>query len=477
MTGLGIIEVAIGLIFVYSLLSIIATTLNTIIGYLFKTRARHLKRGLETLLTDPDVRSAFMRHPLINLMRDQPMQRSRWEEAFRFVTNLVRFRQPQTAMMSAQMVAQETATLTRVDWIDPEMFARVITDILAEKAALTLYAPLSDAVQVTLTGAERDRMTHLVELLQAGAYTLEEFQREIFKLGDPSHRAELQAAFEQVDIRRRALNLTPNEGSRVIPILEGLRQVHDESFRKAIRVLVSSARSLEEAQAQLETWFDQRMDQLSEMYKRRITMFSLLIGIFLSIILNADTLQIARALFDDPALRAALVAAANQAVENNELQNMLPTPTPAPTSTPEPTPTADPALELLPTAEASAGLSDDITAQAAPLSEPTPEDNPIGDMTDAIVRVEQLVVRLLQFNLPIAWEYTPLEINCFDAANTTSLQCGNTRNFWLYLPGNSPDGFWLWVRKLIGLALTTLAIAQGAPFWFDLLNRLVRGRS
>lgn len=473
MTGLGIIEVAIGLIFVYSLLSIIATTVNTIIAYIFKTRTRHLKRGLEGLLSDPDIRQLFMRHPLINLLKDRPAERNRWEELMRYAAQRLRLNDRTSARLTAQMVAHETATLTRIDWIAPEMFAKVITDILAEKAAFTLYSPLSEAARRVLTGAEQTRMAHFVDLLQMGAYSLEEFQREIYQLGDPAHRDELQRAFLLVEARRKALNLSPNEGSRLIPLLEGLRQVDEAAFRKALKVLIGSARTLEEAQTQLASWFDQRMDQLSEMYKRRLTMFSLGIGLALAVILNADTLQIARTLFDDPSVRAALVTAANTAVETEQLAALLPpTPTPEPTATPTPTPTPEA------TAEAFAGdLTDEMLIEVAT---PVPETNPITDSTSAIVQVAQVIDLLLQLNLPIGWEHTPLTVNCFapgDVLEQSALMCDDSRNLWLLLPGNNPGWLGLLVRKLIGLALTGIAIAQGAPFWFDLLNRLVRGRS
>ncbi len=270
-------------------MSIIATTLNTIIAYLFKTRARHLKQGLDAILSDPEVKDLFLHHPLINLVEQRIRVRAHWQEVIvRLVTNLIRFnwRHP---LAQAQARAQETASLNRVEWIDPKIFSKVMTDILAEKAALTLFAPLYGVIDSVLEGAERDRLSHMVDLLPGGSLTFEEFQREIYKLGDPSDRDELQKVYNQIDARRKALNLNNQDGSRVMPLLEGLRYVNEDSFRKAVKVLVTSARTLDEAQQQLETWFDQRMDQLTELYKRRITLFSLGIGIFLALVLNADT--------------------------------------------------------------------------------------------------------------------------------------------------------------------------------------------
>ncbi|MBK8034090.1 MAG: hypothetical protein IPK17_32230 [Chloroflexi bacterium] len=474
MTGLGIIEVAIGLIFVYSLLSIIATTLNTIIAYLFKTRARHLKQGLDAILSDPEVKDLFLHHPLINMVEQRTRVRAHWQEVIiRFLTNVIRFnwRHP---LAQAQERAQETASLNRVEWIDPKIFSKVMTDILAEKAALTLFAPLYGVIDSVLEGAERDRLSHMVDLLPGGSLTFEEFQREIYKLGDPSDRDELQKVYNQIDARRKALNLNNQDGSRVMPLLEGLRYVNEDSFRKAVKVLVTSARTLDEAQQQLETWFDQRMDQLTELYKRRITLFSLGIGIFLALVLNADSLQIARSLFDDPSLRAAVVAAANQVVDSGELQQLVPTATPTLEPTLEPTP------EATVEASAEAGLSAqgvEPTLEPTPTPEPAAETNPLVETTVAIAQVEQLLNRLLALNLPISWENTPLTVDCFTSDGDSRLLCDNTRNLWLLNPSNNPDWLGFILRKLIGIAITSLAIAQGAPFWFDLLNRLVRGRS
>lgn len=36
----------------------------------------------------------------------------------------------------------------------------------------------------------------------------------------------------------------------------------------------------------------------------------------------------------------------------------------------------------------------------------------------------------------------------------------------------NPGDFWDWLNKIIGLLFTTLMISQGAPFWFDILNKV-----
>ena len=471
MFGLGILEVAIGLIFIFSLLSIITTTINTLLAHIFKTRARHLKRGLEDLITDPSVRETFLKHPLISLMKMEASKPSRWEFLLRLLPSFIRERMnPQAAVVSAQAVAEETAAITRTDWIDKDIFSKVMTSILAEKAALTVYLPLTQFVESQLEGAEQRGMQILVEQLQVGGVTLNEFQQSVNRLADPSDRTALTQALEQVNARQQSMSVNDYEGSRLIPLLEGVRQIDEQGFKRALKTLVGAARSVEEAQAELEGWFDQRMAQLTELYKRHLMMFSLLIGLVLSIILNADTLQIARTLFDDPTLRAAVVAAAAEAVESGALEQNITTPTPAPSATPVLVPTVEgglaPTVEVLPPVSSQA-----VTPEA---DEETPADRETAELVE---RAGTVLSQLLQLNLPILWENTAIAAGCVPSdGQAAPLVCENTRNLWLFSPGNNPNWFSFWVRKLIGVALTMLAVAQGAPFWFDLLNRLVGGR-
>jgi hypothetical protein len=43
-------------------------------------------------------------------------------------------------------------------------------------------------------------------------------------------------------------------------------------------------------------------------------------------------------------------------------------------------------------------------------------------------------------------------------------------------PPLSADYSWPWLIKVAGWLLTALALSLGAPFWFDLLNKLVNMR-
>ena len=419
----GIIQVAIGLIFVYSLISILVTTVNTVITNVFKWRAKHLKTALESLITDPEVQAQFLSHPLIDIVKAEMVKPSEVDST-----------------TSAQTVAQDvrqSGVNTAVTWIDPKAFAQVLSSILAEKAGFELYGPLLLAVDTLPEGPAKLHLLDLVYSLQNTGIGIPELKAEILKLA-PEYQTPLLAGLKPIEDRSAAARLSSDDGSRLLPVLDGLRRVNDDAFRRALKVILASAKSVDEAQTNLESWFNQRMDQLSDSYKRNITYLTLGIGLVLTVLLNADSLQMARALWDDPALRETAVAIAQQAVANGQ----IPQPTPIPgEATPEP------------------GAQNEPNAQA---------------ISDAAQQVAASLNELTSLNLPIGWEYTVIEGGCKPQEDKPApVECASMRNIWLLNPDNNPDWFGLIVRKLIGMVVTIIAIGQGAPFWFDLIRRLV----
>ncbi len=75
MFGSQVLEVAIGLVFVYLLLSLLCSALNELIEAWLKNRAKNLEKGIRNLLSDPEqggLTAAIYDHPLIKaLYRDK----------------------------------------------------------------------------------------------------------------------------------------------------------------------------------------------------------------------------------------------------------------------------------------------------------------------------------------------------------------------------------------------------------------------
>jgi hypothetical protein len=430
----AILEVIVGLIFIYSLLSIMVTQINTVITNVLNTRAKHLKAGIEALILDPVVRAKFMAHPLIRMIEPEIRPDD---------------------VLSAQAADAAAATPpNRITYIPDTLFSQALLDIVATGTPSDLYAPIAIAIETHLNGAEKAKMRELLRRLQATGIGLGDFRAAANTLADPADRAALLDAMRGLEAVRAELNTT-DAGSRLIPVLDGVGRIGHPMFQKAMQTLLASARTVEEAAARVEFWFNARMEQLSERYRRHIQALSLLVGLLIALLLNVDTLYLARTLWDDPALRQTISLTAAQQVRTGQLQEQIQESRAAlDAAQAEPTPAPPPA-------EGTAPAPDTFTAQAA-----QPEN---------AASVEDTLFTLLDLRLPIGWTFAPIAAGC--PSQILPDPCADTRNLWTLLPGNTPGWAGALVLKLIGLLMTMIAVAQGAPFWFDLLNRLARGRT
>lgn len=166
------------------------------------------------------------------------------------------------------------------------------------------------------------------------------------------------------------------------------------------------------AQKALEDGFNEVMDRATGWYKRRMQTILFVIALAVAFGLNADTFNVADRLARDDALRARVVAEAQQAAQTGS--------TTAPATT---------------TTETTSQAETSTTAGATTTSTtPTVEDS-----------VEEVRKRI-------------------DAARATALPLG-------WNGENKPKDDLGWVVKLLGLVVTAFALTLGAPFWFDLLGR------
>jgi hypothetical protein len=83
-----------------------------------------------------------------------------------------------------------------------------------------------------------------------------------------------------------------------------------------VRAAMNAKLATHRSQAEWEELFDATMDRATGWYKRRLQVISTLVAIGLTVVANADTVQIADRLARSPTLRAQFVAAAEQRVRN-----------------------------------------------------------------------------------------------------------------------------------------------------------------
>ena len=153
------------------------------------------------------------------------------------------------------------------------------------------------------------------------------------------------------------------------------------------------------AQRAIEGWFNENMDRVSGWYKRRTQLWTILIGLALTLIANADTIHVVRQLRADPVLRAAVVETAKVRAQKPR-----------------------------PSVSVEYRDEDDPTNPSVTRN----EGNELSDKETALL------------GEIVGWH------------------------------GSWRDN--LRTETFFGWLLTVLAISMGAPFWFDLLNKLMRVR-
>jgi hypothetical protein len=164
-----------------------------------------------------------------------------------------------------------------------------------------------------------------------------------------------------------------------------------------------------EYRSNVEGWFNNVMSQSSSWYKIRAQWLAFWIGLWLAVFLNIDTIFIAQKLWQEPTARAVIVAQAQAAAQT---------------------------------------------------------EAPVDEISFATVK---------DLNFPIGWTTTPLEsgscgllgVRDYRLVIRSAGKCLSVTS----LPALN-NGWGIFV-KLFGYLLTAFAAAQGAPFWFDILRKLV----
>jgi len=174
---------------------------------------------------------------------------------------------------------------------------------------------------------------------------------------------------------------------------------------------------LKQYQANVETWFDHNMGKLSGWYKENAMMMAFLIGLGLAIVFNVDTVNITEKLWREPTVRQALVAQA----DTYQLE------------------------------EGTANISE------------------VPGYFDSLA-------------MPVGWTSVPAgdasvcrQLVTFTSEGDVAYKAGSDCRVLANIPRY--NDLWGWIIKLLGFVISAFAARQGAPFWFDMLRRLVSLRS
>lgn len=410
----AIIEVVIGIIFVYILLSILVTEINTLISNAFRLRAQNLRDALDKIIDDPVMRAKIYTHPLIQLVEERtvlPTQRISDEDA--------------------QKIAD--GAIAAVDWIDSNTFVDVVLNNIKVESDQQLFGALLNVIDGMPSGPERRGLRLVVNRIVTSGEGMDTLHDAIANVDQESFRNALYDTLDQIEDEITQLGLEPNS---IVSVLAGIRQIDNPYFRNALTTIMSTAETLDEAKYNIQTWFDNSMSRASSTFASKMKSLSIAVALVIALMANVDSLHIARTLWEDPVLRAQLSAIATESVQSGELAA---------------------AIDEANQANAEAGNAEAGTEEV------------VDDIAESAAAVGQTIDEINELRLPIGW----LLIDVSDTAEDSPHR-SNPNNLWNYFPGNNPDG-WLGLlfAKILGLAVTVISASQGAPFWFNILNKII----
>ena len=452
MIGNSILEVAIGMIFIFALLAILVTQINSLVSNIFNLRGKDLKNGLQSLITDNQIQAKLLAHPIIKM---------------------VDVTVPPDAQMTKDMVKTiKDKEAERVTYITPSAFVEALLNILILDSDNEMFVPLQNAINSLPSSAEKSQLREMLQSLREefteGA--VRKMHMTVYQLENitPEQRQLLYDGIRAVESNIGQIRFN-NE--QLIPLMNGIRRVKDPRFRAALESVVATAKDVGEARQKLESWFNDGMNRVSQWYKERMQFISIIVAAILCFLLNVDALQLGRTLWEDPLLRAQIV----QQATTFDQSRFIPAPTPTPDANIAPTPEPTPAPEGETTTSREVTIIDPNTGEVMVI--PAEQSYLAEDTLTAIVQAQQQAQEslqvLLDLQLPLGWEWQIVT----DSMVRTSLQAGlsdprtNPRNLWNFTQING-NWFGLLIQKIVGILASTIAAAQGAPFWFDLLNRL-----
>lgn len=190
-------------------------------------------------------------------------------------------------------------------------------------------------------------------------------------------------------------------------------------FKRTLLQSISESRGdLNRFKNDVGNWFDQAMVRISGTYKKHTQKALLLISFIIVVAVNADTITLTKYFHDNPGQRKAMVENIDRMVAEGELEKLY----------------QDIVFE-------------NDTAQNASIM-------PVDSLKAEIQTFRDLNAELTSYELPLGWQAVTIGIGFV----------------------NLPKLGWI-LSKICGLLLTTLAVSIGAPFWYDVLNKLVNLRS
>jgi len=422
----NILDIALGVIFVFLCVSLICTALNELIAGAIGARSSELERGIRNLV---DGTSRFPRTLLLRIwdrIRQNPkVPTNSWG----------------TQILEHPLINGLSKDGQQPSYVPSQTFVTALLDLVAKDA-----------------GLGRTVGDEMPTRPLSGLASFDQIRATIEKIQNPTVRDALLPLVEEA-----RMDLTPG---------------------------LSAARKF---QSRVEIWYDHAMDRVSGWYKRRTQFALFFIAAAVAIAANIDTIAIFSALSTDSTLRASVVAAATRYANSQpgaepETSKSSTTPTPENASGDasstndlgQSMQTMQQSVQRLTSLGIPMGWTSSANAHDSPrrraLSSEIEREEARADTYQNLAeqsRDDDTRAQLKAIHDEAAAKVTEsqTQLSQLDSSPTNSPARADVVSD---LPKLSAAAFF---SKVIGLLLTAIAASLGAPFWFDLLNRVMAIRS
>jgi hypothetical protein len=298
----SVVDVGIGLILTYLILGLMCTTVNEWFAQFTSLRAKTLREGIDRLLQEPQ---------------------SLHIDASKLMASLADTRLAHALGVDAAEIQSRLASGDRsvIDHLTSRIEAAVEDPRLFQKTDLTGVDPEIVAAAKKGSGTSRLHANYAllsqaypeaigqVETLKSKLYD-HPLIKSLFRPGEhPSYIPAPAFASALVDILGMG---AASPDARLANLKSSIDALPDCDAKRALESLVQSSNdNLGMLQTKIENWFENTMDRVSGWYKNRIQIVTAIVAAGVTIFANADTVQIARNLYLNPAVRAKIASEAS----------------------------------------------------------------------------------------------------------------------------------------------------------------------
>ena len=255
----SVIQVAVGLIFVWVSLALITSQVQEWIASILNWRASMLENAIGNILGNPELRKQFYEHPLVKGLHTNSGKR-------------------------------------KPSGIPNDKFAMVLYEMVMEAGRKTedIKSSLGSLKKDVENLKDKEGFEQIANSLNAVLVGIE------WKADKP---VDIQSSFDV--LQKGVASLKGQKGfEQIAGSLSTLMIGIEERTDKTIDAVVESRK-------RIESWFDDSMVRLSGAYRRRVQIVTFIVGITLATVLNADSIAILNKLWREPMLREALVLQAS----------------------------------------------------------------------------------------------------------------------------------------------------------------------